>query len=51
VQGGHAFALAGRIPHRRPGIVDLGEVGLQGARGRRAREKPCPGFDGEVPLG
>jgi hypothetical protein len=51
VQGGHAFALAGRIPNRRPRIVDLGKIDLQGARGRRAREKPCTGFDGVVPLG
>jgi hypothetical protein len=51
VQGGEVLALARRVPHRGPGIVDLGEVGLQRARVRRAREEPCPGFGGGVPLG
>lgn len=51
VQGGHPFALSGRIPQRGPGVVNLGKVGLQVARGRRAREEPSPGFDGAVPLG
>jgi hypothetical protein len=51
VQGGHPFTLSGRVPQRGPGVVDLGKVGLQVSRGRRAREEPGPGFDGGVPLG
>ena len=51
VQGNYIFAFARRIPHRGPGIIDLGNVGLQGACGRRARVEPCPGYDGIVPLG
>jgi hypothetical protein len=49
VQGDHVFAFAGRMPHRGPGIVDLGKVGLQGACGRRARVEPW--YGGVVPLG
>ena len=31
MQGDYAFAFAGRIIHRGPGIIYLGKVGLQGA--------------------
>ena len=52
VHGWDALALARRVPHRGPGIVDLGKVGLQGARRRRARvQQPCSRLDRVVPLG
>ena len=50
VHGVYVFALAGGIPQRGPRVVDLGEVGLKGARGRWAGMQTRPGFDGRVPL-
>jgi hypothetical protein len=46
-----ALAQARRVPHGRPGIVDLGKVTFQGARVRRAGVEPRPGFDRVVPFG
>lgn len=50
VQGIYVLALAGGVPQRGPRVIDLGEVCLEGVRGRWARMETCPGFDGRVPL-
>jgi hypothetical protein len=50
MQGVHVLALAGGVPQRRPRVIDLGEVSLEGVRGRWAGMETRPGFDGRVPL-